>query len=85
MGLKDNALKTLKQQGLIVPALDRVMTEDVEPWLVERMMGFLVDEDFQEKNVSDMVEDGIVAPTHRHREAIEKEYQRRKDAIEAEK
>ena len=49
------------------------MTEDVEPWLLEKMIGFLGHEDLFDKNVEEVFDDGITAPTQRHKEAIQKE------------
>jgi hypothetical protein len=43
LGLRENALRTCADYGLMVPALDRELQEDLLPWLVQKMQGFIGD------------------------------------------
>lgn len=44
-GLKENALKQLVDIGLLVSPLEKSMHESVLPWLIDKMTGFLNDEE----------------------------------------
>ena len=58
VGIKENALKALRDQGMLVDPIDIVMNENIMPWMVSKMMRFLDDEDYIDLNVGEVVVDG---------------------------
>jgi len=59
LGIRENALRALKDQGLLVEPIDKVMHEDVVPWMLDKMMDFLKDEDFIANNVDEVIVDAF--------------------------
>jgi hypothetical protein len=59
IGLKENALRALLEQGMLVAPMDSAMHEDVMPWMLSRMMHFLEDEDIVGINVREVIEEGF--------------------------
>jgi hypothetical protein len=57
------------------------MDENVMPWVLDCMADFIDDEDDQELNLEDVIRDAFELTKIKHRESIEKKYQRRRDAI----
>jgi hypothetical protein len=44
IGLREGAMMTLHEMGLMQPKVKRALHEDVLPWLIEKTQGF-IDED----------------------------------------
>lgn len=44
VGIRENAVLTLHEMGLMQPKVKRALAEDVLPWLIAKTQGFL-DED----------------------------------------
>lgn len=59
VGLRENALSALKDQGMLVHPLDILMNENVMPWVIDQMADFIEDEEYQELNVEDVVRDAF--------------------------
>jgi hypothetical protein len=55
LGLKENALRALSDQGVLAKPIDIVLTENVMPWILERMMEFMVEDDDIEVNAEDIL------------------------------
>lgn len=73
-GLRGNALQALKDQGMLVQPVDHVMHEDVMPWLLEKMMGFLDDDEFLDLNTDEVVNDAYDLCKYRHNQSVVAEY-----------
>ena len=84
VGLKENALRALVDQGMLVEPLDRAIHEEVMPWLLEQMGAFMVDEEFVEANNEDVVTDAFETGKNTHKQAILNEQKRKQDLIQAE-
>ena len=84
VGIKENALKSLVDQGMLVEPIEIVLHENVMPWVIDKMADFLNDEDFIEINTEDVIRDAFDGGKDSHKKAIEAEYKRRQDVIEAE-
>jgi hypothetical protein len=74
VGLRDNALQGLVDQGMLVEPIDMVMHESIMPWVLDKMADFLNDEDFIDINADDVVRDAFELGKTQHKEAIEAEY-----------
>lgn len=59
VGLRENALRGLKDQGMLVQPIERVMNEDVMPWVLEQMAEFIDDEELHTLNVEDVIRDAF--------------------------
>lgn len=59
VGLRENALRGLKDQGMLVDPLDRAMDEDVMPWLLGQMAEFIDDEELHTLNADDVIRDAF--------------------------
>ena len=55
IGLKENALKSLSDQGVLVKPIDIVLHENVMPWIVDQMMNFLTEDDYVQVNAEEVV------------------------------
>lgn len=44
IGLKDNGLKSLVDQGVLVQPIELILYETVMPWLIERMGAYIQDD-----------------------------------------
>lgn len=53
--MKDAALKQLIDQGLLVRPVEKSLHESVMPWLIEKMTGFLQDDDSIDHHVDEIV------------------------------
>jgi len=51
------------------------------PWILDRMMDFLGEENIVEKNVDGVVVDGYDLGSLQHRQSVIREYQRRHDVL----
>jgi len=45
VGIRENALETLHEMGLMQPKVHRALTEDVLPWLINKTKSFLAEDD----------------------------------------
>ena len=54
IGLRECAMLTLHEMGLMQPKVKRALAEDVLPWLIEKTQGFL-DEDSGAATVTEQV------------------------------
>jgi hypothetical protein len=59
VGLKQNGLRALVDQGMLVEPIEIVMNENVMPWLLECMGDFIEDEEYQELNLEDVIRDAF--------------------------
>lgn len=73
VGLRENALKALKDQGMLIEPIEQVMTENVMPWVLEQMAEFIEDEDIQEFTVEDVIKGAFELAKAQHRQGIEME------------
>jgi hypothetical protein len=44
VGVRENALQTLHEMGLMQPKVHRALAEDVLPWLINKTKGFLAED-----------------------------------------
>ena len=59
LGLRENGFSALKDQGMMAEPLEMVMHEQVMPWLLEKMMGFLDETEVVDSNMNDVVTKGF--------------------------
>ncbi len=71
VGLKDNALRGLVDQGMLVQPIEQVIHENVMPWLLDKMADFLNDEDLIEINTENVIKDAFEFGKESHKKAIE--------------
>ncbi len=57
VGLKDNTLRAMVDQGHLVRPLTKSMHESVMPWIVDKMTGFLYEDNHIDNNVNEIVAD----------------------------
>ena len=55
---------------MLVEPLDAVMHENVMPWMLDKMINFLEDEELIDYNVGEVVVDGFESVKNKHRNAI---------------
>ena len=61
VGLKERTLRSLADQGALVKPIDKVLHENVLPWLIEKMTGFLEEEKLFDINADVAVEEAYKA------------------------
>lgn len=66
VGLRENALKALKDQGMLVKPIEIVMHENVMPWLLDVMLDFLIDDNEIARNADEVVRDAVEVSRQRH-------------------
>lgn len=67
IGLRECAMMTLHEMGLMQPKVKRCLAEDVLPWLIEKTEGFL-EEDNAALCMSEFImNEGILQPRVAHR------------------
>ena len=59
MGLREDAMKQLCAQGVLVPARERAMQEQVVPWLMDKVFNFLEEDKAIVDGTETVVKDGI--------------------------
>jgi hypothetical protein len=74
-------LQQLADQGVLVKPLTKSMHESVLPWLIEKMTGFLADEEDIDINVDQVVNDAFRRGLDAHAKAIKGETKRKEDLI----
>ena len=89
MGLREDAMKQLCAQGVLVPARERAMQEQVVPWLMDKVFNFLEEDKAIVDGTETVVKDGIDETQKDHKKTIQAKYDRIKkaeeDKIEAER
>ena len=45
VGIREMAINALKDQGILMEPIQKVLTEDVMPWLLEKIDGFIQEDD----------------------------------------
>lgn len=58
-GMRENAFKSLKDQGMLNVPIECVLHENVFPWVLDKMVEFLYEDDYIGINVEDIVRDAI--------------------------
>jgi hypothetical protein len=81
VGLKDSILNQLADQGVLVKPREKAMHESVLPWLIDKMTGFLDDEDDIDYNVEEVVNDSYKKGLEAHSKSIRGEKKRKEDLI----
>ena len=85
VGIRENAVLTLHEMGLMQPKVKRALAEDVLPWLIAKTQGFL-DEDREALSASGaIVEEGILMQKQEHMQTLKRMDQWRKDQAQAKK
>lgn len=69
-GLREDGLRALKDQGMLVEPVEIVLNEKVFPWVYAKMMDYMVDEDYVDINVEDVVRDAFEAGKTFHKASI---------------
>lgn len=89
MGLREDAMKQLSAQGVLVPARERAMHEQVVPWLMDKIFNFLEEDKAITNGTQSVVVDGINETQNDHKNTIKAKYDSIKkaeeDKIQAEK
>ena len=67
---------------MLVEPVEIVMHETVMPYLLEKIMDFLNDEDFIEINTNELVRDAFEKSKAAHKKSIKQEYKRRQDVVD---
>ena len=87
--LRLEALQELSVMGVLVPPQSRAMEEEVMPWLMDKIVGFLVEDQSTTQGAQVMVNTGFENAQNRHKSTIQAKYDKIKqdelDRIEAEK
>jgi hypothetical protein len=78
-GLKENGLQALRDQGMLVQPIEQVLHENVMPWMLEKVMEFLGDDDLVDKNVDEVANDAYDLGKYMHSQSVIAEYKRRND------
>jgi Radial spoke protein 3 len=73
IGLRENALIALRDQGMLVKPIEHVLHENVFPWMLEKMAEFLIEDDFVDINLDDLVRDAFEAVNQKHASAKDQE------------
>jgi hypothetical protein len=55
---------------MLIEPIEQVMTENIMPWVLEKMGDFIDDEDVQELTVEDVIRDAFELAKSQHREGI---------------
>ena len=77
VGMRENALKALKDQGMLVKPIEIVLEETVLPWLMEQMDEFQEDIDDQLVNRESVIREGFQSVTTIHARAVQSEFDRK--------
>lgn len=66
---------------MLVEPIESVMHENVMPWMINKMIDFLTDEDFIASNVNAVVNDAFEMGRQMHQKSVKAEYKRRDDEV----
>jgi len=58
-GIREEAMKELTSIGVLVTAKDRNMEEQVMPWLMDRIVDFLHEDEAALKGSEDVIDHGL--------------------------
>ena len=83
VGLKENTLRALVDQGHLVRPLTKSLHESVMPWLLTKMSGFLEGDNQVDLNVNDIVADAWLQGLKKHAGSIAAHKQQKEDLIKA--
>lgn len=72
IGLRENALRTCADYGLMEPELKTELEEDLLPWLIQKMQGFIGDAGIVNVASDVAMSEGISKLQHRHQQTLEK-------------
>lgn len=70
------ALQLLEDQGTLVESLGVHLHEQAVPWLLEKTMKFLEEDDVIDSNADELVEEAISHPARAHHETVDQENRR---------
>ncbi len=79
--MKEGALKALVDQGVFVKPSTKSLHESVLPWLIDKMTGFLNDEEEVEYAVERIFDEAIGLGFSNHGGAIQQEQKRKEEII----
>ncbi len=68
-------------QGILVKPIQKALHESVLPWLIDKMEGFLEDEEAITFNAEEVVNDAYRMSLNAHSDAISRDKRRREDMI----
>lgn len=83
VGLRENTLRALVDQGHLVKPITKSLHESVMPWLVEKMQSFLHGDKHIDINVNDIVADAWLVGLKKHAGAIAGHKQHKQDLVKA--
>lgn len=83
VGLKDNTLRALVDQGHLVKPLTKSLHQSVMPWIIEKMTGFLHGDNHVDTNVNDIVADAWLQGLKKHAASITGHKQHKEDLVKA--
>jgi hypothetical protein len=70
VGIRENAINALKDQGILVAPLNKVMEEDVMPWLLDKIDEFIKDDDDIFTNASQILNTGVDGSVDEHHKTL---------------
>ncbi len=83
VGLRENTLKALVDQGHLVKPLTKSLQDSVMPWLIEKMTSFLHGDNHIDVNVNNIVADAWLKGLKNHAGSIAAHKQAKEDMIKA--
>lgn len=83
VGLRENTLKALVDQGHLVRPLTKSLQDSVMPWLIEKMTSFLHGDNHIDVNVNNIVADAWLKGLKNHAGSIAAHKQAKEDMIKA--
>ncbi len=83
VGLRENTLKVLVDQGHLVKPLTKSLQDSVMPWLIEKMTSFLHGDNHIDVNVNNIVADAWLKGLKNHAGSIAAHKQAKEDMIKA--
>ena len=70
---------------MLVQPIDQVLHENVMPWMLDKVLDFLGEDDLVDLNVDEVCNDAYELGKYMHSQSVMAEYKRRNDLIEAER
>jgi hypothetical protein len=83
VGLRENTLKALVDQGHLVKPLTKSLQDSVMPWLIEKMTSFLHGDNHIDVNVNNIIADAWLKGLKNHAGSIAAHNQAKEDMIKA--
>ena len=81
VGLKEGALRQLVEQGVLVNPTEKALHESVLPWLIDKMAGFLEDDEAIDYNVDQIVNDSYKMSLDAHAKSMVGEVKRKENLV----